>query len=189
MLKYALLGFLSIDSLTGYEIENFMSVSTGYFWQAKLSQIYTTLKKLEEEGMVESLVEPQEDRPDRRVYTITEAGREDLRNWLGDPVLELDVKKDTLLLKLFFSAPMSKEVILTQLRLQRNLHQKQLNIYRTETKEHIQQTVENHPQLTTDVILWEATRRFGEMYEAMYAQWLDETIIYIEEHFPETAAQ
>ncbi|MFN8376037.1 MAG: PadR family transcriptional regulator [Anaerolineae bacterium] len=49
MLKYTLLGFLSYMSLTGYELESYMAETTAYFWHAKLSQIYATLKKLEEE--------------------------------------------------------------------------------------------------------------------------------------------
>ena len=47
MLKYALLGFLKYESKTGYELKQTMDKSTGLFWHAKQSQIYTTLKKLE----------------------------------------------------------------------------------------------------------------------------------------------
>jgi PadR family transcriptional regulator, regulatory protein AphA len=183
MLKYALLGFLHDNAMTGYELEQIMSRSTSNFWYAKLSQIYMTLKKLEEEALVESHVEPQEDRPDRRVYTITDAGRADLRAWLADPVIEIDTHKHTLLLKLFFSAQLDKEAILTQLRIQRNLHHKQMVVYRDETKAHIEHMVEIHPQVADDALFWEATRRFGELYEEMYTRWLDETISNIEKHF------
>ncbi|MCP4361467.1 MAG: PadR family transcriptional regulator, partial [Chloroflexi bacterium] len=79
MLKYALLGFLNYQPMTGYEIKQMIDVSTANFWHAKQSQIYTTLKKLEADNLAVSHVEAQEGRPDRRVYNITETGRVDLR--------------------------------------------------------------------------------------------------------------
>ena len=60
MLKYVLLGFLNYTPMTGYELKQFMDESTANFWHAKQSQIYTTLKKLEEEGMLESHILKQD---------------------------------------------------------------------------------------------------------------------------------
>ena len=71
MLKYVLLGFLNYRNASGYDLKQLMDVSTSNFWHAKQSQIYTTLKKLEEDGMVASHIEPQESRPNRKVYEIT----------------------------------------------------------------------------------------------------------------------
>lgn len=181
MLKYALLGFLSYQPLTGYELEGRINASTGNFWHARLSQIYTTLKKLEEEGMVTSRIEPQEGRPDRRVYTITETGLADLHQWLAQPLMEITPQKDDLLLKLFFARPAGKNAILTLLRVQRGLHEAQLRQYTTETRHNIHHAVANYPQLAEDALLWLATLRFGELYEAMYLQWLDETIAMVEQ--------
>lgn len=185
MLKYALLGFLNYFPMTGYELESYMSATTAYFWHAKLSQIYTTLKKLEEEGLLRSQVEPQEERPDRRVYSVTEAGRKELLGWLQEPLTELEPKKDALLLKVFFAAQAGKETVLTQLRLQLRLHERQLQYYREQTPALIERTVGEFPQLADDGLLWEASRRHGELYEEMYVRWLDETIHKIEEAFPE----
>ncbi|MBK9210049.1 MAG: PadR family transcriptional regulator [Anaerolineales bacterium] len=84
MLKYALLGLLQYNPSTGYDLKQFMDTSTSNFWHAKLSQIYITLKALEKEGLVTSDVQEQTSRPDRRVYTLTEQGTQELDNWLGD---------------------------------------------------------------------------------------------------------
>ncbi len=184
MLKYALLGFLNYQPMTGYELENFINASTGYFWHAKLSQIYTTLKQLEQGGYLSSKVEIQEGRPDRRVYTITETGREDLHHWLAQPLLEADPVKSTLLLKLFFARPIGKQAILTQLRLQLDLHTRQGEEYQQMPSEG-QRIAHENPQLTVDALLWEATLRFGQMYEVMYVAWLEETITRIERDFPD----
>ena len=181
MLKYVLLGFLNYTPMTGYELKQFMDESTSNFWHAKQSQIYTTLKKLEKDGMVESHIEEQEGRPDRRVYEITDAGRNDLDEWLALPETELEARKETLLVKLFFSANVDKGKLLTQLRLLRDLHQRQMEHYETETCNFIQQVASGMPQFDKDAELWDTTRRFGVLFEEMYVRWLDETIEKIEE--------
>ncbi len=180
MLKYVLLGFLNYTPMTGYELKQFMDESTANFWHAKQSQIYTTLKKLAEDGMLESHIEAQDGRPDRRVYEITEAGRNDLNLWLALPVTNLESRKESLLVKLFFSANTDKEKLLTQLRLLRDMHQRQMEQYDTATSDFIQQIAEGMPQLAKDAELWDVTRRFGVLYEEMYVRWLDETIAKVE---------
>ena len=181
MLKYAMLGFLSYRPMTGYDIEVWMKASTDNFWHAKLSQIYATLKKLEEDGMVTSHIEPQEGRPDRRVYVITEAGGHDLDKWLKTPIVEPVVKKDELLLKVFFGLPAGKNALLTQLRLQLDLHRAKLEQYQQEAPLAMQHAIDEQPDLADDAALWELTRQFGERYEAMYIRWLEDAIATIEQ--------
>lgn len=181
MLKYILLGLLNYRPMSGYDLEGWISVSAGNFWHAKLSQIYTTLKSLETEGHVISHIEPQEGRPDRRVYQITDAGQEDLHAWLRDPVTEVAVKKDSLLVKVFFQAPQEKDMLLTQLRLHVTLHEQKLAEYRRDSADAIDEMLCEQPELLPNTFLWNATRRFGEMYETMYLQWLHETIAQIED--------
>jgi len=183
MLKFALLGLLKYDPKTGYELKQTMDKSTGHFWHAKQSQIYTTLKKLEEDKLVISHPEPQESRPDRRVYAITESGERALHEWLLQPVTKLDTTKQLLLLKMFFSGKLKKERILTQLRLLSNLHERQAILYKTETPDFIKEIMASQPELRQDAYLWEATRRFGELYEKMYIRWLYETIAMVEKEF------
>jgi PadR family transcriptional regulator AphA len=181
MLKYILLGFLNYMPMTGYELEGYIDQSTGHFWHAKLSQIYTTLKSLEQDRLVRSHIEPQEGRPDRRVYTITDAGRADLQKWLAVPIVEAPQKKDALLVKVFFAVSIDKTSLLTQLRLQLDLHRQQLKAYQEETPRSIQGMVTEHPELAEDALLWDATRRYGVMYEETYIRWLEETIDLIEQ--------
>ena len=180
MLKYVLLGFLNYTPMTGYELKQFMDESTANFWHAKQSQIYTTLKKLAEDGMLESHIEAQDARPDRRVYEITEAGRNDLDLWLTQPETTLQQRKESLLVKLFFSANTDKEKMLTQLRLLRDMHQRKMEHYEIATDQFIRQIAEGMPQLEKDAELWDATRRFGVLFEEMYVRWLDETIERVE---------
>ena len=183
MLKYVILGSLNYQRMSGYELKQFTDRSTSNFWHAELSQIYATLKTLEKNGLVTSTSIPQEGRPERRVYALTDSGRQALDDWLRVPFTEIDQYKDTLLLKLFFSARLDKSAILTQLHLQRGLHQRLIDQFRTETADNIAETAEKVPALRKDALLWDATRRFGELTEETYIRWLDETIAKIENEF------
>jgi PadR family transcriptional regulator AphA len=180
MLKYILLGLLDYKPMTGYELENWISVSAGNFWAAKLSQIYTTLKALEEEGQVTSTIEPQEGRPDKRIYEITDSGRNDLKAWLLEPITALEVKKDSLLVKVFFYEPSEKDALLTLLRLQLHMHQQKLVEYQSQAPNAILEMLNQRPELMPNAAHWEATRQFGLQYEAMYIDWLKLTIKQIE---------
>jgi PadR family transcriptional regulator, regulatory protein AphA len=180
MLRYALLGILNYSPMNGYELKQFMDNSTSHFWHAKLSQIYTTLKTLEEEGLLVSTIEAQQERPDKRIYTITDAGRGALRAWLEQPLTEIEPAKDTLMLKLFFSAQVSKETILTQLRLQRALYAQVAEQFGALAE--ITQ-MPRSPELAKDALLWEATRSLGERLIVVYLGWLDDTIKLVDTQF------
>jgi len=176
MLKYAILGFLNYSPMTGYEIKQRIDRSTTHFWHAELSQIYVTLKKLEENEEVTSEVRGQSGRPDRKVYTITASGQKDFQSWLTEPVAELSPKKELLVLKMFFAARMAPEQTLTQLRMALDLHRKQLKYYRHDVMQNIQAGSEEFKELQADARMWEATRRFGELYEEVYVRWIEEMI-------------
>jgi hypothetical protein len=109
------------------------------------------------------------------VYTSTAAGRDDLQKWLERPLTTIDPRKEALLVKLYFSASLDKTTLLTQLRLQRELHQQQYLLYRDDIAADMN-TYLNDPERERDALLWEATRRMGELFEETVVQWLDETI-------------
>ena len=73
-LGYALLGLLAREPLSGYDLAQRLKGRVGFFWQARHSQIYPELGRLEAAGLVRHAVVEQQDRPDKKVYTIAEAG-------------------------------------------------------------------------------------------------------------------
>lgn len=180
MLKFTLLGFLNYQPMTGYELKQRMDRSTTHFWHARLSQIYTTLKALEEEGLVASTLEERAERPDKRIYAITPQGQAELHHWLAEPEVDLSPKKETTILKVFFSGQLDRETILTNLRVQRDLHRRQRAYYQEITPQEIAGAAAEFPGLEKNARMWEATRRFGEAYEELYVRWLEETIQMIE---------
>lgn len=176
MLRFAILGFLGYSPMTGYEIKQRMNRSTTHFWHAKQSQIYTTLKALEEEGCVISTIQEQVIRPDKRLFSRTVKGKTQFLTWLNEPYTELNLKKETLVLKMFFSAQMDPAKVITQLQIQLGIHRKQLELFQNESRQDILQAASEFPALEQDVRMWEATRRFGEMYEETYIRWIEEMI-------------
>lgn len=183
MLKYVLLGGLSYQPLTGYQLKQFVDTSTKHFWYAQTSQVYRTLNQLEDDGLLTSEIQAQTERPDRRLYHITPAGRADLLAWLAQPMTEIEPTKDALIVRLFFSAQLDKDTVLTQLRLQRALHQQQLTLFQTVIIDLIQTSVQQRPELKRDALLWDIARRNGELAEEAYIRWLDEAIQRIETEF------
>lgn len=82
-----LLGLLRKPS-TGYQIKQAFDSIFSHIWAAELSQIYRTLKHLEQEGCLKSRAEISDKGPERRTYEITAKGRKRLRAWLsGGPQL------------------------------------------------------------------------------------------------------
>lgn len=81
-IKHAILGFLSWQPLTGYDLKKMFADSTFLHWSGNNNQIYKTLIQLHKEGLVTSELELQESGPSRKIYTITASGLADLRAWV-----------------------------------------------------------------------------------------------------------
>ena len=113
-LKHALLGFINYGPMTGYELKKFFDTSVAHFWNAELSQIYPALKAMETDGLVEMKVEVQDDRPNRKVYSITDSGRRELLDWLAKPA-DREQLREPILIKIFFGSSLSKRELIAVL--------------------------------------------------------------------------
>ena len=107
-LRHAILGLLSHQPQSGYDLNRAFTSSVVYFWHADQSQIYRTLDRLEADGAISTQVIPQSGRPDRRLHSLTESGRAELDAWLMSP-LEPNTVKDPLLARVFFAARLGHE--------------------------------------------------------------------------------
>jgi PadR family transcriptional regulator AphA len=112
-LEYAILGFLNYHPYTGYDLKKIFDTSIRHFWPADQSQIYRTLSHLTDEGYAEMEKVPQDDRPDRKVYSITNAGQIELLKWLSGPP-PLGDPRNAPLIQVFFAGQLSNEEILTK---------------------------------------------------------------------------
>lgn len=85
VLGYTLLGLLAREQASGLDLSRALQQRIAFFWHARHSQIYPELARLEAEGLVGHTVVPQRDRPDKKVYALTEHGRQTLLAWIGAP--------------------------------------------------------------------------------------------------------
>jgi len=113
-LHYIILGLLGAHPMSGYDIKRAFDRSLATYWNAGNSQIYTTLKTLAARKLVSSEIIQQEGRPNRRVYSLTPAGRAALDAWLAEPVPSR-FTKDEFLTRLFFCGQTSDAIALRHL--------------------------------------------------------------------------
>ena len=111
-LGHGILGLLSYEPMTGYDLAKLFASSVNFFWRAQTSQIYLELGKLEKKGMVSSEQILQTDKPNKKLFSITDAGKEELRRWMQQDEDAADALKDyksAFLMRIFFSGDLLEE--------------------------------------------------------------------------------
>lgn len=99
-IEHILLGLLRKPA-SGYALKALFDQTIRHFWAAELSQIYTTLQRMERKELLKSKNKPSPKGPNRRVYSLTAAGRKELHRWLeSEP--EFCDERHTYLAQIFF---------------------------------------------------------------------------------------
>jgi DNA-binding PadR family transcriptional regulator len=98
---YVILGMVSREARSGYQIKALVDNTTRFFWAASYGQIYPELKRLSEAGLVRGIEAPRGGRR-RTVYGITPEGQAALEEWLRRPPVTYEMREEGLL-KLFFA--------------------------------------------------------------------------------------
>lgn len=80
--KHLFLALLARQELHGYELKNGFEELAGGRWPLNFGQVYQTLSRLERDGLIESYEVAQSEKPDKKVYRVTEEGKQHLREWL-----------------------------------------------------------------------------------------------------------
>jgi DNA-binding PadR family transcriptional regulator len=101
-LKFGILGLLAEEPLHGYEVKNRFESLLGGTWEVNIGQVYSTLQRLERDG----LVEPADDRGDRGklLYHLTTTGRRTLDDWLRKPEAEPQQLREEIYVKLLLAS-------------------------------------------------------------------------------------
>lgn len=102
-LKYAILGLLNRKPMTGYDIGKEFNFQLAEFWSAQHSQIYPELKKLVDEKLLVYDVEISGDVLEKKVYNITEKGRNEFLKWLNKDEPMEPTPKNIFRLRMYFS--------------------------------------------------------------------------------------
>lgn len=113
--KHALLALLYQHPMHGYELGKQLSLAVNAEWDVKPGQIASTLTRLNEAGLVDYTVEETDDAPDRKVYSLTPEGLDELQAWYLTPEVREYQLGDTFYVKLVLSltgGPVSPEQVL-----------------------------------------------------------------------------
>jgi DNA-binding PadR family transcriptional regulator len=165
-----LLGLLAQRERSGYDLAQAMKRPVGYFWQAGHSQIYPTLARLQARGLVTHRVVEQRDRPDKKVYALTAAGRDALRAWVTAP-LDVPPVRDELVLKAYSLWLADPRAALALFREHERLHAERLAEYQNIEARMRDSTGGVMPPADSPHFAAYATLQRGVGYEREYATW------------------
>lgn len=167
--KFLILGLLSEESLSGYEIKKIVDMRFSFFWSESYGQIYPQLKKLSEDKLIEeiSLNEIESSKIIKK-YSITDKGRIELKEWLEEPV-EKETVRYEILLKMYFSNNISAEVMLGHIKEFQISHRNQLKLFEKYTLqlEKFKEVHDNHE----DILM---VLSFGQKVWKAYDDWCEE---------------
>ena len=107
----ALLGLLTIEPMSGYDLGQNVRASVGHIWSESYGQIYPNLKRLAAAGLVSSKTEKHKSKPDRQIYSITPKGRAHLVEWLCTPP-QPEIPRNEMLLKLLFGSQVTVSILI-----------------------------------------------------------------------------
>ncbi|KPI47595.1 PadR family transcriptional regulator [Clostridioides difficile] len=125
-LKYAILGLLNRKPMTGYDLSKEFNFQLNEFWSAKHSQIYPELKKLTNEDLIVHEVEISGDVLEKKVYYITEKGKDEFLTWLSKDIPMEPTPKNKFRLRVYFYNNLDLENRIDLLKHQLIQHSKRL---------------------------------------------------------------
>jgi DNA-binding PadR family transcriptional regulator len=121
-LDYVILAGLIRKPRSGYDLTRWMERETSHFFVIGHSSIYPALARMEREGLVRHEVVPSDRGPERKVYSITEAGRDALLAWTDEPPTERRMRDEQLVKALCYPY-MPKERALARLEEEKTRHE------------------------------------------------------------------
>lgn len=128
--KLSLLALLVEQPRHGYELKSEFDRRTGNSWPLNIGQVYTTLDRLERDGLV---TRGDEDPDGRVVYSITEQGRGEVRDWFANPVVMSNPPRNELAIKIALAVTLDGIDVATLVQTQRRASMAALQDY-TRTK-------------------------------------------------------
>lgn len=99
-IPHALLGLLARAPMHGYELKSAFEAEFASLLTLNYGQLYPALDRLESDGLVLKERVEQDDRPDKKVYSITPRGWAELSKWLGEPSPPPKLNRDEFTFKL-----------------------------------------------------------------------------------------
>lgn len=166
-LKHVLLTVLNKEPNSGYGIGRMLQQELGHVWSARLQQIYSELAKLHADGLmtVENIEFPN--RPPKKIYSLTDAGRSELERWLTAGVVPHSTKDD-LLVRLYSMELIPRAALIRRLQAERDAYE----VEARELRSRQAQTPRANPATLGMLVTLEAARFRAESRVA----WLERTL-------------
>jgi len=179
-LRFGLLGLLSYQSKTGYDLKKMVDNTLAKFREAQTSQVYRELNYMEELGWLTSVIEIQTEKPNKRIYSITSSGRQAFLDWLlEDPVDPDNLNVSLILTKVFFAGEHPKQDNIELFRKFNQACTAKLATLKNPASElpELNKTRQEHPENT---LYWDFTSNFEKAYYKMCIEWTDESMTTLE---------
>ena len=173
-LSQAILAALFNQPCSGYDLVKRLNKSVECYWSASHQQIYKALAKLEEEDYVWSEKIEQENRPNKKLYTVTEGGRQHLQQWISEVEDDIVPLKSNLLVKRSIGHMVPTENLLTTLDAYYQQHREKLKSYQTVSKQYAQV-----PQLSREEQFQYLTLRAGIRQQLAWVAWCEEAMSFL----------
>ena len=179
-LKHTLLGLLYLEARTGYDLYKRIGQLEPLVEAATLRQIYPLLRRMADEGLVAYDREPQDGKPDRKVYRVTPRGEAEFMTWLRQPVALEGHSLYPLMLRCFFYGLLDSSFVVEQLEAARTNRRAYLEAFASLKS----MDLRIPPGIEMDgprmMRLWEALFGYGRAEIQMQLHWLEETIAKID---------
>ncbi len=169
-LSYAILAALTNRSCSGYDLVKRFNKSVECFWSASHQQIYKALAQLEESEYLSSEKIEQENRPNKKLYTVTDSGRQHLQQWIAEVDAIAPLKSD-LLIKLSVGHTVPTEPLLQTLQAYHEQHKEKLKSYQAISKQYAQM-----PELTRENQFQYLALRAGIRQQLAWVAWCEEAM-------------
>jgi DNA-binding PadR family transcriptional regulator len=174
-LRYAILAALNEGDATGYDLVKEFDGSIGFFWPATHQQIYRELDSLHKAKAVTFEIKEGKRGAERKVFTLTKKGREELREWIEKECKRTPPKSE-LLVKIFAGEIVSNQVLRKHFEKAREETAARLKAYRAIEKRYFS----NPSRLPRKKRLQYLTLRCGIMDAEAYLKWVHEAFQLLE---------
>ncbi|MCM3225761.1 PadR family transcriptional regulator [Terribacillus saccharophilus] len=162
-LRYALLGIIAKEPVTGYDVVKIFKQRMTYFWNSTHSQIYTELHKMEDNNLIQHELVVQGTLPNKKIYSLTDTGKKELIRWALEEPLKPAKIKDEFLIKTTIFPFLSADDINSLLDEVIAREEKTLRMTK-EWKKHFT----SHEEHSVGTML---TVEYGIKYSEMYLEW------------------
>ncbi len=174
-LKHAILTLLETEEGSGYDLLKRFKARLGFFWNASHQQIYSQLKTMHQDGLIDCTLEKQQGKPDRKVYHMTQTGHDTLVEWLENPV-KVDKINDALLVKLYAGHLIDKDKLRQELNEHTAIHQRMLETFLNLEQEYLNLPAHEKKPFELPYL----TLRRGILGEKAWLTWAEEVAQYLE---------